>query len=70
MNITTQKETHRHGKQTSGYHWEEDCKKWQNRIGGFRVYIYMNKVWGYMMKHGEYNWYFIILNGTIYKIIL
>ena len=36
MNITKQKETHRHREQTSAYEWGEWWKEWQHRGKGLK----------------------------------
>ena len=36
MNITKQKQSHRHGEQTGGYQWGEGCEEQQYRGRGLR----------------------------------
>ena len=68
MNITKQKQIHRHRKQTSGYQWGEDWGEGQDRGRGLEVQTTrykVNNIQGCNVHHREYNQYFTItLNGV------
>ena len=67
MNKTKKKQTHRYRERTSGYQRGEGRGEGQygGRVLRVQSILYkINKLQGYIVQHGEYSQYFIIINGV------
>ena len=67
MNITEQKQTHRHRKQTSGYQQQKEQGRDQVVKGdqALTTRYKINKTQGWNVQHTEYSQYFIITLNEI-----